>query len=66
MVIGDDSLLDKAKRPTAVVYRREDVAELASQEIIRLLSEERRGTRPSWSTPNWSSKAKPSPNFKPH
>ena len=45
VVIGDDSLLDKAKRPTVVVYRREDVAELASQEIIRLLSEERRGTR---------------------
>lgn len=45
VVIGDDSLLDKAKRSAAVVYRREEVAELASYEILRLLSEERRGTR---------------------
>ncbi|TVR46094.1 MAG: GntR family transcriptional regulator [Planctomycetota bacterium] len=45
VVIGDDRILEKAKRPAAVVYRREEVADLACQEILRLLSEERRGTR---------------------
>lgn len=45
VIIGDDRILEKTKRPTAVVYRREEIAELASQEIMRLLSEDRRGTR---------------------
>lgn len=45
VVIGDDRILDKAKRPTAVVYRREDMAELASLEIMRLFGEDRRGSR---------------------
>ena len=31
VVIGDDSLLDKAKRPTVVVYCREDVRSLPAK-----------------------------------
>lgn len=45
VIIGDDQALAKAKRPAAVVFRREDIVELAGQEIMRLLGDDRRGVR---------------------
>ena len=61
VVIGDDSLLDKPKRPTVVVFRREEVAKLASQKSCASSLKNAAAPAPSWSTPNLSSKAKTSP-----
>jgi len=45
VVIGDDRILDKAKRPAAVVTRRDQVADLATQELHRLLDEQTKSHR---------------------
>jgi DNA-binding transcriptional regulator YhcF (GntR family) len=45
VVIGDDRLLDKPKRCAAVVFRRDDMVEMAAQEILRLAGENRIGGR---------------------
>lgn len=45
VVIGDDRILEKPRRPAAVVLNREEVVDLAAQEIVRLLGEERKGFR---------------------
>jgi DNA-binding LacI/PurR family transcriptional regulator len=41
VVIGDDRVLDRPKRPAAVVVRREDMVELSVMELHRLLDEQR-------------------------
>jgi DNA-binding LacI/PurR family transcriptional regulator len=45
VLIGDDRALEKPRRPAAVVVQRDEVAELAVQELMRLLGEERKGNR---------------------
>ena len=45
VVIGDDSILEKPRRPAAVVSRRADMVEYAVAEIQRLFGEERRSPR---------------------
>ena len=45
VVIADDRILDRARRPTAVVLRRDDMADLVLAELNRLLDEQSRGLR---------------------
>lgn len=45
VVIGDDTVLDQEQRPAAVVWRIDEVVDLAGAEIMRLLGENRLGTR---------------------
>lgn len=45
VVLGDERVLEKPRRPAAVVINREDVVELALNELQRLLSENRVGNR---------------------
>jgi len=45
VVLGDDSVLDAPRHPTAVVYQREEVIELVMNEMQRLLGENRQGSR---------------------
>jgi len=42
VVIGDDRVLEKPRRPAAVVLKREDVVDLAVEELLRLVGEERK------------------------
>lgn len=43
VIIGDDSLLDKPRRPAVVVFRRDELMELAATEIMRLSGDNRIG-----------------------
>ena len=45
VVLGDDRILLRAKRPAAVVIRRDDVVDLAMQELSRLLDENTKAHR---------------------
>lgn len=45
VIIGDDRILDRAKRPAAIVLRRDDVVDLAIIELNRLLDEQMKGHR---------------------
>jgi DNA-binding LacI/PurR family transcriptional regulator len=45
VVLGDDRVLERPRRPTAVVVKREDVVELAILELHRLLDEQRTSHR---------------------
>ncbi len=45
VVLGDDRVLERVKRPAAVVVKREDVVELAVMELHRLLDEQRTSHR---------------------
>lgn len=45
VVIGDERVLEWAKRPTAVIVRREEVVDLANAELHRLLDEQRTSHR---------------------
>ena len=45
VALGDDRVLERAKRPAAVVVKREDVVELAVMELHRLLDEQRTSHR---------------------
>ncbi|MBA2481806.1 MAG: GntR family transcriptional regulator [Planctomycetes bacterium] len=45
VVLGDDRILERPKRPAAVVVRREDVVELALIELHRLLDEQSKSHR---------------------
>lgn len=45
VVIGDDRILERARRPTAVVVKREDVVELLIGEMNRLLDEQTKSYR---------------------
>ncbi|MFM2090975.1 MAG: hypothetical protein RLZZ127_1464 [Planctomycetota bacterium] len=45
VIIGDDRILERPRRPAAVVVRREDVTELVLLELHRLLDESSRGLR---------------------
>lgn len=45
VAIGDDRILERARRPTAVVVKREDVVELVLSEMNRLLDEQTKSYR---------------------
>jgi hypothetical protein len=45
IIIGDDRILERARRPTAVVVKREDVVELVLSEMNRLLDEQTKSYR---------------------
>jgi DNA-binding LacI/PurR family transcriptional regulator len=45
VVIGDERVLEWAKRPTTVIVRRDELVELATQELHRLLDEQRTSHR---------------------
>lgn len=45
VVIGDDRILERARRPTAVIVKREDVVELVLSEMNRLLDEQTKSYR---------------------
>ncbi len=45
VLIGDDRILERAKRPAAVVVRRDDLVDLAVQELNRLLDEQSKAHR---------------------
>jgi hypothetical protein len=45
VALGDDRVLDRAKRPAAVVVKRDDLVELAILELHRLLDEQRTSHR---------------------
>ena len=45
VAIGDDRILERSRRPTAVVVRREDVVELVLSEMNRLLDEQTKSYR---------------------
>ncbi len=45
VVIGDDRILERSRRPTAVVVKREDVVELMLSEMNRLLDEQTKSYR---------------------
>ena len=45
VVIGDERVLEWAKRPTSVIVRRDDMVELVTQELHRLLDEQRTSHR---------------------
>ncbi len=45
VVIGDERVLDWAKRPTAVITRRDELVDLAASELHRLLDEQRNSHR---------------------
>jgi UDP-3-O-[3-hydroxymyristoyl] glucosamine N-acyltransferase len=45
VVIGDDRILERNRRPTAVVVKREDVVELMLSEMNRLLDEQTKSYR---------------------
>ena len=45
VVIGDDRILERARRATAVVVKREDVVELVLSEMNRLLDEQTKSHR---------------------
>ena len=45
VVIGDDRVLEKPRRPAVVAVQRDDVVEHAVIELLRLLSDDRKGYR---------------------
>lgn len=45
VLIGDDRALEKPRRPAAVIVQRDGIADLAVQELARILGEDRKGTR---------------------
>lgn len=45
VVLGDDRILDKPKRPTAVAVKRDDMVDLAIMELHRLLDDQRTSHR---------------------
>jgi hypothetical protein len=45
VVIGDERVLEWQKRPAAVIVKRDEVVELAHQELHRLLDEQRTSHR---------------------
>lgn len=45
VIIGDDRIFERARRPTAVVVKREDVVELVLSEMNRLLDEQTKSYR---------------------
>lgn len=45
VVIGDERILTKARRPGAVVVKRDDIVDIAAEELLRLFSEQRVGNR---------------------
>ena len=45
VIIGDDRILERTKRPAAIVVRRDDVVDLAIVELNRLLDEQMKGHR---------------------
>lgn len=45
VIIGDERVLEKPRRPSALVVKRDDIVELAAVELSRLLSEQRLGSR---------------------
>jgi DNA-binding LacI/PurR family transcriptional regulator len=45
VVIGDDRIFERARRPTAVVVKREEFVELAQSEMHRLLDEQTKSYR---------------------
>ncbi|HAT12076.1 MAG TPA: hypothetical protein DCS97_16185, partial [Planctomycetes bacterium] len=45
VVIGDDRVFERTRRPTAVVVKREDVVELVLSEMNRLLDEQTKSYR---------------------
>ena len=45
VLIGDDRILERPKRPAAIVVRREDVVDITLQELNRLLDEQSKAHR---------------------
>lgn len=45
VILGDERALEKPRRPAAVVIQRDEVVDMAVQEILRLLSDNRVGIR---------------------